>query len=301
MNNNKSVSQVVAFSWIVIAYLISIALALCYLSLDSLQGFRTDNLLINTFIADVIATIGIFIFSRIFQNSSFYDAYWSVIPPLIFHYWLMQTDKSLSDPIVLMLGGVIWYWAIRLTWNWAKHWEGLSHEDWRYVDLKANKPNMLALIIDFFAIHFFPTVQVFLGLLPVYACLILAEGSWSPWSWLAFGVGLLAPTVQLMADRQLHAFIAVRKPGEIIHSGLWAWSRHPNYFGELLFWFSLALFGVLNYLQGFWWESLGFIAMLVMFLFASIPMMEKRSLERRPNYQDIIDSTSMLIPLPPKR
>lgn len=82
--------------------------------------------------------------------------------------------------------------------------------------------------------------------------------------------------------------------------GLWAWSRHPNYFGELLFWFSLLFFGLSVHPSGFWWLAIGAIAMTLMFLLASIPMMEKRSLERRPEYQRIIDSTSMLIPLPPK-
>ena len=108
-------------------------------------------------------------------------------------------------------------------------------------------------------------------------------------------------TLQLVADRQLHAFIATRQEGEQLHSGLWAWSRHPNYFGELGFWTGLYLFGLAAHPAGWWWMATGVLLMTAMFLFASIPMMEKRSLERRPNYQRVIDTTSMLVPLPPRQ
>ena len=59
--------------------------------------------------------------------------------------------------------------------------------------------------------------------------------------------------------------------------------------------------GVAAYPEGWYWFGTGFLLLTLMFLFASIPMMEQRSLERRPAYQDIIDSTSMLIPWPPRR
>lgn len=298
-NQQVSSSKPVALLWILFAYVLCIAAAFAYLKLGVFEPLRSDLLLLDTFIADVIATIVIFIFSRWFANSSFYDAYWSVIPPLAFHFWLAESGKAWSEPVVLTLGIVVWYWAIRLTWNWAKHWQGLDHEDWRYVMLKQKNPGT-ELFVDFFGIHFFPTVQVFLGMLPMYACLFYSEGYSTPLMWLAFAVGVTAASIQLIADRQLHDFIKARKQGEIIQRGLWGWSRHPNYFGELLFWLSVALFGLSAYPQGWWWEIAGILAMCLMFRFASIPMMEERSLQRRPDYQRIIDSTSMLIPFPPK-
>jgi steroid 5-alpha reductase family enzyme len=82
---------------------------------------------------------------------------------------------------------------------------------------------------------------------------------------------------------------------------MWGWSRHPNYFGEMSFWFSLALFGVAAAPADAWWLFVGVLAMVGMFLGASIPMMEKRSLERRPSYQDVIDRVPRLIPRPARR
>ncbi|MGV1087400.1 MAG: DUF1295 domain-containing protein, partial [Mycobacterium sp.] len=83
--------------------------------------------------------------------------------------------------------------------------------------------------------------------------------------------------------------------------GLWAWSRHPNYLGELGFWLSLALFGIAAAPADWWWLFVGVALMVAMFLGASIPLMEKRSLERRPQYQDVIDRVPRLLPRPPRK
>ncbi len=247
-------------------------------------------------VADIAATIVIFLFSRGHRNSSFYDAYWTVVPPFILLFWLAvgPSNYPLREMMVM---AVMLYWATRLTLNWAYHWEGMSHEDWRYPMLREKAPQF-AVLTDFFGIHLFPTFQVFMGLLPAYAVYCLAD---QPVGWLdgvALAVGLGAVTLQLVSDIQLHRFIDQRQEGEHLMTGLWAWSRHPNYLGELGFWLSLFLFGLAAYPSGWYWQIIGIVTMTVMFMLASIPMMEKRSLERRPEYQTVIDKVPMLIPRP---
>jgi steroid 5-alpha reductase family enzyme len=291
---NTPISKSSSLLWIIIAYLCCVAAAVLYLY------YSNNNILIDSFIADTIATLVIFGFSRAFKNSSFYDAYWSVIPPLFLVYWWYTRSVDVQVLRYVFVSIVVWYWACRLTFNWGKHWEGLHHEDWRYPVVKQKFPK-LEIFSDFFGIHFFPTVQVFLGMLPMYAAVALSNKAVSWLDYVALAVGISAVTIQLIADRQLHHFINHRKPGEIIETGLWAWSRHPNYFGEISFWLSLALFGLAAYPEGWWWQIIGFVSMLTMFLLASIPLMETRSLERRPAYQGVIDRVSMLVPLPPKK
>ena len=120
-------------------------------------------------------------------------------------------------------------------------------------------------------------------------------------TWLAFVVGVAAVTLELVADVQMHRFVAERRRGAAMDRGLWAWSRHPNYVGEICFWFSLALFGIAASPRDAWWLFVGVALMVAMFLGASIPLMEKRSLERRPSYQDVIDRVPRLLPRPPRR
>src|SRR5690606_31499943 len=96
---------------------------------------------------------------------------------------------------------------------------------------------------------------------------------------IAAGVTFSAITIQMLADLQLDKFNATKQAGDVLQTGLWAWSRHPNYFGELGFWFGLFLFGLAALPSAFFWMSFGIVAMTSMFVFVSIPLMEKRSLE----------------------
>jgi steroid 5-alpha reductase family enzyme len=256
--------------------------------------------LLNALVAHVVATVVIFLFSRFYRNSSFYDAFWSVLPPFLALYWLAVGQAQAPALREVLVLGLILYWATRLTLNWAYFWEGMHHEDWRYPLLRRGAPGWEP-VVDFFAIHLFPTLQVFAGLLPVYAVYCLGE---RPLGWmdiLATAVTAAAITLQMIADFQLHRFIGDHAPGEHLDTGLWGWSRHPNYLGELGFWFGLFLFGVAAYPGGWYWYASGVILMALMFLFASIPMMERRSLERRPAYQRVIDDIPMLLPWPGKR
>ena len=113
----------------------------------------------------------------------------------------------------------------------------------------------------------------------------------------AYGIAI----VERVADVQLHRFIRDRRAGEVMDRGMRSWSRHPNYFGEFSFWVALALFGIAASPSDAWWLCLGALAMLGMFLGGSIPMMETRSLQRRPGYQDVIDRVPRFVPRPPRR
>ena len=254
----------------------------------------------NMFWADIAATVAIFVFSRLYKNSSFYDAYWSVIPPLIALYWTMAaTAQGIDMTRAWLVVILVWLWGVRLTANWATFWPGLEHEDWRYAPIKTNAGKWNALA-DFSAIHLFPTVIVFAACLPIYAAVAMDARPLNALDYLAAAVTLIAILIELVSDIQLHRFLTHRKPGEIMKTGLWALSRHPNYFGEWLFWAGLALFGLAAVPSAWWWVLPGAIAMLVMFLVASIPMLDKRSVERRPEYQAHMARVSGFVPWFPK-
>ncbi len=282
---------------VTLAYVAAVAVGAAWLS----QGPRTGRLWLDTLIADVLSTLVIFVFSRAFKNSSFYDAYWSVIPPLLLLFWWWQGPIGVSGPGSLrawLLAAVVGFWAVRLTANWAYGFPGLHHEDWRYPILREGA-GRFEFLADLFGIHLFPTLQVFVGMLPAYVALT-HPGEGLVWlAWLAFAVGVAAVLCELVADVQMHRFVAARDPGAVMDRGLWGWSRHPNYFGEIGFWFSVALFGVAAAPRDAWWLFLGVAVMVAMFLGASIPMMEKRSLERRPQYRDVIAAVPRLVPRPP--
>ncbi|MGA8255494.1 MAG: DUF1295 domain-containing protein [Nocardioides sp.] len=279
-----------------VAYAAAIAVGAVWLY----AGPDTDHLWLDGLIADLLATLVIFAASRLHRNSSFYDAYWSVLPPLLAFYWWSETTADVSDVRSWLVLFVIVLWAVRLTGNWIYAFPGLHHEDWRYPLLR-DKAGRFELLADLFGIHLIPTVQVFLGMVPVYVALTFTgrDAGWLDVVALLVGVG--AVVLEFAADGQMYRFARTRQPGQAMDSGLWGWSRHPNYFGEFGFWFALALFGVAASPGDAWWLFVGAAAMLAMFLGASIPLMEERSLERRPSYQDVIDRVPMFVPRPPRR
>jgi len=118
------------------------------------------------------------------------------------------------------------------------------------------------------------------------------------------GVWLIGFTLEVVADRQKSAFRA-KNPGHYVHTGLWAWSRHPNYFGEIVLWFGVALIAA-STLRGWQWATMISPIFVIVLLtrVSGIPLLEKRSDERwgdQDDYRRYKAGTPVLIPRPPRR
>lgn len=280
---------------VTLAYVVAIAAGLAWL----VWGPDTAHLWLDGLIADLVATLVIFGFSRAYGNSSCYDAYWSVIPPLLAFYWWVAADAGVDDARWWLMMAVLVAWAIRLTANWVRTFPGMHHEDWRYPMVRG-RAGRFELVADLMGIHVFPTLQVFAGLVPVYVVATRAGQPLGALDIVAFVVGIAALALETIADLQMHRFLASRTPGEVMQSGVWSWSRHPNYVGEVGIWLSMGLFGLAAW-PGAWWVFAGTATIFAMFLLVSIPMMERRSLERRPDYAEVARRVSVFLPRPPRK
>ena len=274
---------------VVLAYLVALAVALWALARGE------DGSLTALFVADLAATLVVFAFSIRLDNGSVYDPYWSVVPPLIALYWIGAAVEA-SGTRQLVVAVLVFAWAVRLTYNWARGWPGLHHEDWRYVDLYATAP-MPKWAISLFGIHVFPTIQVFLGCLPLVPALARGGAPIGALDAIALIVTGGAILIETVADEQLRRFARTKEKGAIMRDGLWSLCRHPNYFGELSFWWGLWLFGLAAN-PSYWWTVVGPLAMTLMFHFASIPMLDRRSLERRPGYEEHMKRVGAIVPWP---
>ncbi|MBW2267669.1 MAG: DUF1295 domain-containing protein [Deltaproteobacteria bacterium] len=277
--------------WIVLAYVVAFVAAVLAAQRTSLEAPLWVALW-----ADVVATVVIFAFSVAFRNSSFYDAFWSVAPLPIALYWALRPELVGVNPI--RLGVVIFLlglWGVRLTWNWTRGWTGLDHEDWRYVDIKA-KTGALYWPASLFGIHLLPTLWVFLALLPVYAVMTRGVEPLGAVDVLALGVVLGAIWLEARADKELLRFRASQPvPEEFLQTGVWSWSRHPNYLGEMGFWWGLWLFAIAAD-PSWWWSIIGPVGITLMFVFVSLPMIERRMVERRPAFAEYQARSSLVLP-----
>ncbi|SDT22142.1 DUF1295 domain-containing protein [Actinoplanes derwentensis] len=248
-----------------------------------------------TFYADIAATLLVFAASTAAANASLYDPYWSVAPAVIVAAWVLWLGAPGARPGVVLL--LVLAWSIRLTANWARSWQGLHHEDWRYAQLREERPAGAPWwLVNLVGIQLVPTLVVFGGLLAVWPAVTAGGRAWGPLDLLAVAVTVAAVTIETTADRQLHRFAGdPQNRGRIIDQGLWRLSRHPNYLGEILFWWGLWLFG-LAAAPSWWWTVIGPIGMVLLFVFVSIPMMDRRSLTHRPDYAQHMRRVPALLP-----
>ncbi|GAB2271892.1 hypothetical protein Dimus_006721 [Dionaea muscipula] len=232
------------------------------------------------------------------------DLYWTVIPVLFAHCYathpLLSSHNLWRSRIVIAL---TWVWSIRLTHSYFRreNWQWGAREDWRFGNMR-HQYGKNWWWMSFFAIYV--SQQTFLvGIsLPLYI-IHSVDDPWSIWDLTATIVCLSGVVVAYYADTQLHEFVTenskLKESGKPIvptlETGLWKYSRHPNYFGEQLWWWGLVIFA---WNLGHGWTSIGALINSMCLAYVTI-LVENRMLQqpyRAEAYRQYQKTTSVLIP-----
>ena len=247
---------------------------------------------INLLISDTISTFFVFIFSTILSNSSVYDAYWSVQPIVILYFYMLYY-KNTNEIFLLFLS--ILFWGIRLTLNWVYTFSNLTIQDWRYSKIK-NKTGIFYPIVNFVGIHYFPTLIVYFCVLPsVYLVFYQNENKLNLFS-IIFLIGSFFSTIlEAEADREMHVFKKKKDNNTFIRIGLWKYSRHPNYLGEILFWWFIGLYCI-SIIKDYYFILIGPFLNTMLFIFISIPLADNHQ-RRKNGFEQYYKETRMLLPL----
>ena len=204
-------------------------------------------------------------------------------------YASMTAEPGPRTTLVLILVSV---WALRLfgyiTWrNWGEE------EDRRYQAIRErNEPNFA--VKSLYLIFLLQATLAWIISLPLLAA-IAGLGPLGALDYLGvtlFAVGLLFETV---GDFQLARFKAdPANDGQVMRSGLWRYTRHPNYFGECCVWWGFFLIALS---AGGWWSIVGPVLMTVLLLKVSgVALLEKDLWERRPGYAQYVKNTNAFFP-----
>lgn len=242
-------------------------------------------------LADVIATVFVFAFSLIFKNASVYDPYWSVQPIVIVVYAAVKHCNGVNLATAMMIVGVC-VWGLRLTANWAINFGNLTRQDWRYTML-AEKTKKAYPIINFVGIHMVPTLVVYGATMPVVVAFNSITDKANAFVFVGLAVTLVATALELVADIQMKRYRNARTT-PFCRVGLWKYSRHPNYLGEILFWWGVAVMAV-AVMPSKWYLFAGAFANTLLFAFVSIPMAEKRQ-GRKEGFDEYKKQTHLLLP-----
>jgi steroid 5-alpha reductase family enzyme len=211
---------------------------------------------------------------------------------------ILALYKSDCSPRALLVFTLVTIWATRLSWYIVKRHIG-KPEDSRYAKWREEWGG-------WFLLRSFLQVFMLQGiLLTVIALPIIVVGT-AP----ATSLGILDAAgatvwiagfiIEATADRQLANFISdSNNRGRIIMTGLWNWSRHPNYFGEVVLWWGIWIISLAA--SDTWITLLGPLTISLLILTVSgIPMIEERY-RNNPAYQAYAERTSVFLPLPPRK
>ncbi|MDY0746048.1 DUF1295 domain-containing protein [Paucibacter sp. R3-3] len=231
------------------------------------------------------------------RDASLADRIWSLLiaAPVLAYAW-----KSSLDPRCMLMLALLLAWAVRLAvYIGLRNW---GHgEDRRYRAMRERHGPGFGLK----SLYLVFGLQALLGWIvgwPVLAALAHP----TPLAALDIAGALLATAglaTEAVADAQLARFRrGPHSEGAVMDRGLWAWSRHPNYFGEACVWWGL---GVMALSAGGWaaaWSLVSPVMMTVLLLKVSgVSLLEQDIAERRPAYRDYAARTSAFIPWPPRR
>jgi len=231
------------------------------------------------------------------RDASLADRVWSLLiaaPALT--YAFMRTPDARG----LLMLALLLAWALRLAVYISLRNRGHG-EDRRYRAMRARHGAGFG----------FKSLYLVFGLQAVLAWivgwpLLAALAHPTPLTALDLAGAMLAAAgmvIEALADAQLARFLkGPRREGAVMDRGLWAWSRHPNYFGEACVWWGL---GLMALAAGGWsasWSLLSPLMMTVLLLKVSgVALLEQDIGERRPAYRDYAARTSAFIPWPPRR
>lgn len=272
-------------------------IALCYIAAAGLAVVVYKQLSLAPWlallIADLSATLFIWVMSLIFRNASVYDPYWSVQPVVILGLVLIGQQFALESFLLYL---VIAFWGFRLTGNWVITFPGLHAQDWRYDQLKDQSGRFFPLV-NLFGIQLMPTLIVYACLLPAFYYL-MNGGGFTTLTMVGLLVSFGGAALELASDAQMLLFRRQSSDrSRLIRFGLWKHSRHPNYLGEIMMWWGVYLV-LLSVYPGLWFLGIGALVNTLLFLFISIPLAEKHLSTYKTGFTEYKQCTRMLLPFP---
>lgn len=196
--------------------------------------------------------------------------------------------------------GMVAVWGLRLAWHIRRRAVGHG-EDPRYEELLGGSLEDVGLATAVRKVFLVQGLALWFISLPVQVAAVL-EVDWSPVVLVGIAVWLLGLVFETVGDAQLAAYKQDPDRSPVMDRGLWAWTRHPNYFGDACVWWGLWLVGGLasGWLPGLL-TVLAPVAMTYFLLFATGARLLEKSMMKRDGYPAYAERTPMFFPLPPKR
>lgn len=239
----------------------------------------------------------LFIISLIIKRNDIVDIFWGpgIFTVSLVAYLVAPVPTVLSELILVLTG----LWAFRLSYRIYARNRG-KEEDFRYQEWR-QEWGKFVLIRSFFQIY---VLQGFLMVVLGASAILAASESvsyegFSVLTYIGIVVWLIGYYFEVIGDKQLDDFITEKPHGkEILDTGLWKYTRHPNYFGEVTMWWGIWLMVAALPMSYVALVSPVVITLLILYV-SGVPKLEKKY-AGNPAYEAYKAKTSKFIPLPPQ-
>lgn len=246
----------------------------------------------------VFFTLAFFI-AQAKKNNGLQDIAWGMgfIVVALFSYFFSNVE-SLNGLVITVLvvlwGGRLSYYLFKRNWN--------SEEDKRYVAMRENweaKGQNIA-VASYLKVFMFQMLLLIIIVQPVLFANTRPGNGLKLINYIGIGIWIVGYFFEVVGDAQLKKFKSHPKnKGKLMTSGLWAYTRHPNYFGESTMWWGIFLISLVDHISLI--GVIGPITITFLLLKVSgVPMLEKKY-EGREDFEEYKKRTSKFIPMPEKK
>jgi steroid 5-alpha reductase family enzyme len=241
---------------------------------------------------------GLWLYSVWCKDASIVDPWWSI------GFWMVYTRTALDSGLTLgkgVLWGAVTLWAWRLALHLWSRARG-KPEDPRYQAFRQRFGAERYWWVSFFQVFLLQGTLMWVISLPLQLAAAAGPPDGLAWNdWVGLGFFVVGFGFEAVADWQLTRFRndAAMK-GRVLNTGLWRYSRHPNYFGETVLWWGFWL----CVLDAPWGPATVFAPALMTFLLlrvSGVTLLEGQLKRTRRGYEDYIQSTSAFLPRPPRQ
>jgi steroid 5-alpha reductase family enzyme len=250
----------------------------------------------------------VWVASLITHDHSWVDRLWSVVP--VAYVWIFAGFAGLANVRLDVMAILVTIWGARLTFNFARKGGYSGVEDYRWAILRGRMPRWQFELFNFFFISIYQNIILLLIALPAYTAWLNRSTPFGIWD-VVIAIVFFGFTVgETVADQQQWNFQNAKKAdvaaGRVpvsgfLQTGLWRFSRHPNFFFEQAQWWVLFFFGVAAGASFFQlWTIIGAILLTVLFVGSTI-FTESITKSKYPEYADYQKRVSPIVPFPPRR
>ena len=248
-------------------------------------------LLANLAIANICAAAVIYMFSLWFENCSVFDMFIGLAANVMvtgFAFWHKISFMNAAFMFIIAM------WSVRYVSNWAYNFRGLGKDREKNILLR-EKMGSYFPIVSLLMVYLIPAILSYACVFPVVMA-IENDGKMTVGTFIFLFIALLALGFEGYADIEMHRF-QVKRTGGFNRKGLWSISRHPNYLGEMVFWWAIAMAACFT--VGFrWYFFIGSHFNVLYFIFVRVYIAEM-PLRRREGWEEYSKEIAMFLTLRP--